>query len=170
MLAKTQDGYLQFLETIPDSRHTVVCERHWPADYRTKNVRGKLRPVYPPSVFECIRFSQRPTAPLLLPTKKALPVPRQMEIDQLNEFDEMDSISICKDLVNGLPKKSRRYDCFSIGRTETSAYIQSFEYVPSSLLADPNFLWLLRTTLHMRLFTMALSVILQHYRLIEFTH
>ena len=38
-------------DNIPDAKHTVACERHWPADYRTKNVRGKLHPVDPPSVF-----------------------------------------------------------------------------------------------------------------------
>ena len=120
-------------DNIPNSKHTVVCERHWTADYRKKNVRGKLRPVDPPSVFECVKFSQRPTAP---PpprrTKKALSASRQMEIDQLNIFDQMDSISSCKELIDGLPKKIESMNCFSIGRTETSAYIQSFEYVPST--------------------------------------
>ena len=44
----------------------------------------------------------------------------------------MDSINSCKDLIDGLPKKIEGMNCFSIGRTETSAYIQSFEYVPST--------------------------------------
>ena len=74
-------------DNIPDSKHMVVCERYWPADYRKKTARGKLRPVDPPSVFECVKFSQRPTAPPPpRPTKKALSASRQMEIDQLNPF------------------------------------------------------------------------------------
>ena len=56
-----------------------------------------------------------------------------MEIDQLNIFDQLNSISGCEDLIDGLPKKKiEGMNCFSIGRTETYAYIQSFEYVPST--------------------------------------
>ena len=55
-----------------------------------------------------------------------------MEIDQLNEFDQMDSISSYKDLIDGLPRKAQGMNCFNVGLTKTFVYIQSVECVPSA--------------------------------------
>ena len=41
-------------DNIPDKKHTVVCERHWPLGYPTVRDYGKERPHNPPSVFTCI--------------------------------------------------------------------------------------------------------------------
>ena len=109
MSVKKQNGYLQFLKTISRFKAHGVCARHWPADHQTKKVRRKFCLVDPPSVFECVKFSQGPTAPPPPQlTQKILFASRQMEIDQLNEFDQMDSVNSYKDLIDGLPKRKKK--------------------------------------------------------------
>ena len=44
-------------DNIPDKKHTVVCERHWPLGYPTVRDYGKERPLNPPSVFTCVNQS-----------------------------------------------------------------------------------------------------------------
>ena len=44
-------------DTIPDTNNTVVCLKHWPADFRKVSVNGKLRPASPPSIFDCVKSS-----------------------------------------------------------------------------------------------------------------
>ena len=48
-------------DNIPDTKHTVVCERHWPLEYETISYYGKQRPLNPPSVFLCVKPSLRAT-------------------------------------------------------------------------------------------------------------
>ena len=37
--------------TVPDSKDTSICEKHWPTNYETVSVNSKLRPRDPPSIF-----------------------------------------------------------------------------------------------------------------------
>ena len=50
---KVKDGLPPFPQ-IPDSKDTVVCERHWPKNYPTIVLRGKPRPADPLSAFSCV--------------------------------------------------------------------------------------------------------------------
>jgi hypothetical protein len=50
-------------DNIPNSKHTVVCERHWPEGYPTILDYGNNRPCDPPSVFTYVKPSLIPTQP-----------------------------------------------------------------------------------------------------------
>ena len=56
-------GYKIQRDNIPNSKHTVVCERHWPEGYPTILDYEKNRPRDPPSVFTCVKSSLIPTQP-----------------------------------------------------------------------------------------------------------
>ena len=66
---RDMDEKEQWLKIIPrhntpDTKNTVVCERHWLQGYETVKRFGKERPRYPPSVFACVKPSlQRTPAP-----------------------------------------------------------------------------------------------------------
>nr|CAB3266938.1 THAP domain-containing protein 1-like [Phallusia mammillata] len=60
-------------DNIPDKADTVVCEKHWPAEYEKLLSYGRYRPANPPSVFTCVPQSLTPTASSKpRSTKKAL--------------------------------------------------------------------------------------------------
>ena len=40
---------------------TVVCELHWPSDFKTVSKKGRSRPKFPPSVFPNVPPGQIPT-------------------------------------------------------------------------------------------------------------
>ena len=76
-------------DNIPDSKNTVVCERYWPSNYAAVTIRGKKRPADPPSIFNCVKRSQWPTAPPPpWQTRKALSVTRRIDIDQQKVLDK----------------------------------------------------------------------------------
>ena len=49
--------------TVPDSKDTSICEKHWPTNYETVSVNGKLRPRDPPSLYPGVPKSVIPTPP-----------------------------------------------------------------------------------------------------------
>ena len=72
-------------ENIPVTKYTVVCEKHWPENYATKSVNGKLRPVDAPTIFTTcdIKPSQIPTpCPKPRSNKRALSSARNAQPDQ----------------------------------------------------------------------------------------
>ena len=99
-LPRNKDDREQWIQIIPRdnirlSNDTVVCERHWPPDYPTKNDYGKKRPIHPPSVFKCIKPSLIPTIPATpRPTaSKCFARSRNTIPDELELFNKMDRIN-----------------------------------------------------------------------------
>ena len=48
-------------DNMPQSKNTVVCEKHWPINFEKVLVYGKYRPAVPPTVFNYIPKSLVPT-------------------------------------------------------------------------------------------------------------
>ena len=48
-------------DNIPQSKDTVVCEKHWPINFEKVLVYRKCRPAVPPTVFNCVPKSLVPT-------------------------------------------------------------------------------------------------------------
>ena len=74
------------------TKHTVVCELHWPTGFETISVKGCQRPKNPPSVWPNVPSSQIPTpiAPSRQ-TKRASCSQRNQQEDQLAAFLEKDN-------------------------------------------------------------------------------
>jgi len=80
-------------DNTPDTKYTVVCERHWPIGYETITYYGKQRPSNPPSVFSCVKPSLRTTPlPPPRPTKRSFAEVRFQVPDEMELFDQMDKI------------------------------------------------------------------------------
>ena len=93
-------------DNIPDTKNTVVCEKHWPENYPTKLDYGKERPRDPHSVFTWVKPSQVPTLPpRKRSTVKAFAEVRNFLPDESNHFLEKDQIKNFKHFsveVNGV--------------------------------------------------------------------
>ena len=72
-------------ENIPDSKYTVVCERHWKEGYEVITVFGKSRPLDPPTEFTFLKSSLVPT-PLPPPRTTVLKHSRRKEISNLTNY------------------------------------------------------------------------------------
>ena len=74
------------------TQHVGVCAKHWPFDTPKINCRGKYRLSVPPSCFSSdLPKSAIPTAQdKSRPTSKSLNSARNPDIDQTNEFLELD--------------------------------------------------------------------------------
>ena len=98
-LPKDKDDREKWLKVIPrdniaDSKHTVVCERHWPQSYESVQCYGKERPRHPPSVFDCIKPSLlRTSTPALRTTARTSFEVRTQQSDELSAFNEEDKIT-----------------------------------------------------------------------------
>ena len=86
-------------DNTPDSKDTVVCERHWPQNYSTITLFGKLRPLNPPSVLNCVPSSLIPVPYQTRKTKKAFSAAREKVVDEMSEFDHKDKIANIEDLI-----------------------------------------------------------------------
>ena len=89
----------QWIRAIPYkisvSRHTSVCENHWPSGYATVSVNGKFRPRDPLSVFQDVPKSVLPAPPSKpRSTKRTSLIIRNMQPDELDEFQEEDKINL----------------------------------------------------------------------------
>jgi len=117
-------------DNIPNSKDTVVCARHWPPNYAEVTIRGKKRPKDPPSVFDCVKQSCRPTAPPPpRPTIKALSASRQIEIDPIKDFEEIDVIKQFDEIKQKIHDKFSKANISIIQNTEALITFQSLEYV-----------------------------------------
>ena len=61
--SEERERWLKYIsrDNIPQSKDTVVCEKHWPINFEKVLVYGKYRPAMPPTVFNCIPKSLVPT-------------------------------------------------------------------------------------------------------------
>ena len=136
-LPRDMDEREQWLKIIPrhntpDTKNTVVCERHWPQGYETVKRFGKERPRYPPSVFACVKPSlQRTPAPATRATKKTYSEVRNQRPDELNSFNEADRI------LNHETFKSEdikhNFGCpVTVSTTKNEIYLQSEELLEST--------------------------------------
>ena len=82
-------------DNVPDSKDTVVSEKHWPKNYETVLHYGKCRPLLPPTVFDCVPKSLVPTrGSSKRSTIKATSSQRIVEIDEKSEFLKADTIPV----------------------------------------------------------------------------
>ena len=96
-------------DNIPDTAHTVVCERHWDPGYETIYKNGVKRPKYEPNVSSCVKQSLIPTKqPSARTTKRTSSEVRNIIPDELEEFILRDKITnfevLCRKLCdNDIP-------------------------------------------------------------------
>ena len=87
-------------DNIPNSKDTVVCERHWPEHYPTVSTfGGKSRPANPPTIFECVSSSLIPTqTPVPRTTTRTCAEERNQLEEELSAFNDADRIPSFEDL------------------------------------------------------------------------
>ena len=105
----------------------VICEKHWPIDYRMeKGDGGKMRPVDPPSVFEGFAQSSIPTPPSKpRPTKT-----RTRRDDELAEFKKADVIHDFDAFTDELKHNRRKLSANIISfKSDDALWVQSLSYV-----------------------------------------
>ena len=69
----------QWIKSVPNANlnvtnNNVICQEHWPSDFDTIEVHGKIRPKNPPSVCPGVSTSQIPTSSAVQRTIKKPPV------------------------------------------------------------------------------------------------
>ena len=80
-------------DNIPDHKDTVICHHHWPKDTKMVKVRGKWKPVDPPSIFDCVHKSLIPTPPPpSRTTKRTSTDVRSLQPDEMSKWKEIDRI------------------------------------------------------------------------------
>ena len=102
-------------DNIPKSPDTVVCRRHWPANFEFTIVRRKIRPVNPLSIFKELPPSLIPTPPSKpRPTTVACPSSRNALPDEHNALQEANVIKTFGELQNKLVDNKHDFARFSI--------------------------------------------------------
>ena len=138
-LPKDMDEREQWLKIIPrdntpDTKNTVVCERHWPQGYETVKCFGKERPRYPPSVFDCVKPSLlRTTVPAPRTTKRTFSEVRNQLPDELGFFNEADEIANYETFKSEVLKHD--FGCpvtVTISTTKNEIYLQSEELLENN--------------------------------------
>ena len=79
---------------IPTHKDTVICEKHWPANFEKVSVHGKWRPRDddPPSIFDVPKSVQPTPTPPPRKTKRSSFEARTTTPDEMEKFLKMDSI------------------------------------------------------------------------------
>ena len=122
-------------DNIPNSPNTVVCERHWPANYEYIVCRGKRRPIHPPTIFQDLPPSMVPTAPPKpRKTTKACSSNRSVLPDQKNKFMEADTIKTFCELKTKLIDNKHDFRRFSI----LSFFINNCIIIQSTEFEQPS--------------------------------
>ena len=109
--------------TVPNSKDTSICEKHWPTNYETVSVNGKLRPRDPPSIFSGVPQSVIPTPPSKPRTTESIFDFRTKMDDQYEDFKTRDVLKF-DHLKGDIPshKFSTSFVCY---RIESTIHIQS---------------------------------------------
>ncbi|XP_065652932.1 THAP domain-containing protein 2-like [Hydra vulgaris] len=125
-------------ENIPNSPNTFICENHWPVNYETCHIHGKIRPFNPPTIFICVFQSQVPTPP---PTKrtttKSLPSTHNMKPDEISAHLDLYEISYFDDLCLKVSKEVIPFPVTSF-TVDDGLIVQSKDYIDTA--AIPKFL------------------------------
>ena len=113
---KDQDERERWRKSIPNANlkvtdNTVICQKHWPSDFETIAVHGKIRPKNPPSVWPCVPSSQIPTTSTVpRSTKKTSSTVRNQKPDEMNTFLESDHLDF-QQLKDCLINNKRSFVC-----------------------------------------------------------
>lgn len=92
-------------DNIPDTGHSIVCERHWEPGYETIYKNVVKWPKYEPNVFSCVKQSLVPTKqPPARSTKRTSSEMKNIIPDELEEFLFCEKISnfevLCRKLCD----------------------------------------------------------------------
>lgn len=96
---KNKDEREQWIKSVPNANlnvtnNTVICQQHWPSNFDTIKVNGKIRPKNLPSVWPGVPSSQIPTPSAVQRNiKKTSSTVRNQIADELNAFLELDKIN-----------------------------------------------------------------------------
>ena len=81
-------------DKILSLKDPVICQKHWPDEFKTTTVNGKMRPHDPPSVFKGVPLSVLPTPPPNpRPTSRTSASVRMSIPDELSVFKENNSLT-----------------------------------------------------------------------------
>ena len=107
-------------DNIPDSKHTVVCETHWPQGYESAQCNGKE----PPSVFNCIKPSLlRTSTPALRTTARTSFEVRTQQSDELSAFNKEDKITNYENFKSDILHHT--FGCLAVvSKSKTEIYLQ----------------------------------------------
>ena len=102
-------------DNVPLTKNTVVCKKHWKPE-EVDNLGYNRRPSCPPTIFDCVPMSQRPTpAPKPRPTKRAHSPTRNHLPDELEEFIKKDTIrfeDINGKFMQNVPEKYKNVNIY----------------------------------------------------------
>lgn len=120
-------------DNIPNTPNTVVCIKHFPEDFETVSVKGRLRPKDPPSIFPNVPKSLIPTPPPLpRSTTKSSSTVRCHQPDELDEFSKRDIVDF-DTLCSSIPNRDLGLQFqFTSFVNNKSLSIQSVDYLHSS--------------------------------------
>ena len=121
-------------DSIPDKKDTVVCERHWPPNYQTIKIFGKLRPLEPPAVFSCVKPSLVPSVPPPeRSTSRASAEIRNIVPDEMSAFEEEDKIKTFEQFCQEIDKREfTKTDSMIITCLQSEVRIQLLSLVQST--------------------------------------
>ena len=81
------------LKDLIVQKDSVICAKHWPEEFEKVEARGKLRPKYPPNVWEGVPQNSIPLPPQPpRPTKFTSFTLRDKQQDEMAAFQEMDRV------------------------------------------------------------------------------
>ena len=114
-------------DNILDSKHTVVCERHWPQGFESVQCYGKERPRHPSSIFDCIKPSLlRTSTPALRTTAKTSFEVRTQQSDELSAFNEEDKTTNYKNFKSDI--LHHNFGCLVVvSKSKNEIYLQCDE-------------------------------------------
>lgn len=137
--------------------NSVICVKHWPADYPKVQVVGKERPRNPPSVWPGVPLSCISTPPPPpRPTQRTSLTVRSVQQCQMDKFRQLDHISYDK-LINRIIKENHIFGCPTVSYTnDKNLCIQSTKL----LSGVPQFLISIEESLHFTTFHMGVKVII----------
>lgn len=142
-------------KNLETSKHSVICQKHWPASFKTVSKKGKLRPSEPPSVWPGVPRScvPTPTAPLR-PTKRSSLAIRGSQPDEMDQFLQEDKV-VFGNIVDRVATKPDLFHCSTIAYTNDSrVYIQSTSFSEGV----PRFVIEVTETLEFKCFHLGINV------------
>ena len=112
-------------DNTPNTKDTVVCERHWPNGYETVMHYGKQRPLNLPSLFSCVKPSLLRTS--VLPpraTIRSSAEVRSQLADELDAFNQKDKICSFESLQSQILNHNFGFSLI-INNTDEATFLQS---------------------------------------------
>ena len=154
----------------PDTKDTVVCERHWPNGYETVIHYSKQRPLNPPSLFSCVKPSLLPTAvtPPRETIRSSAEVPSQLA-NELDAFNQKDKICSFESLQSQVSNYAFGFS-LNINSTDEATLLQSKDLLEQTGI--PTFLLKINGDLSFKAFCLGVKctiTLLSRNRVSQFT-